>query len=96
MLSNFAFKMACREPLFFGLFLKLIGIECYFLFVRELSMQTFGVLRELLKHHYHTYGLIMGGANRNSEAQKLAKGNHSCHSLVVCFLILVLPKVSTS
>jgi len=41
---------------------------------RELSMQTFGVLRELLKHHYHTYGLIMGGANRNSEAQKLGKG----------------------
>jgi len=41
---------------------------------RELSMQTFGVLRELLKHHYHTYGLIMGGANRTSEAQKLAKG----------------------
>merc|ERR1719508_136707 len=41
---------------------------------RELSMQTFGVLRELLKHHYHTYGLIMGGANRNSEAAKLAKG----------------------
>jgi len=41
---------------------------------RELSMQTFGVLRELLKHHYHTYGLTMGGANRNSEAQKLAKG----------------------
>ena len=32
---------------------------------RELSMQTFGVLRELLKHHYLTYGLIMGGANRN-------------------------------
>lgn len=41
---------------------------------RELSMQTFGVLRELLKHHYHTYGLVMGGANRATEAQKLAKG----------------------
>merc|ERR1719222_521466 len=41
---------------------------------RELSMQTFGVLRELLKHHYHTYGLIMGGANRATEAQKLTKG----------------------
>ncbi len=41
---------------------------------RELSMQTFGVLRELLKHHYHTYGLIMGGANRSAEAQKLEKG----------------------
>lgn len=41
---------------------------------RELSMQTFGVLKELMKHHYHTYGLIMGGASRQTEAQKLAKG----------------------
>ena len=41
---------------------------------RELSMQTFWVLRELMKHHCHTYGLIMGGANRQTEAQKLAKG----------------------
>jgi len=41
---------------------------------RELSMQTFGVLRELMKHHCHTYGLIMGGANRQTEAGKLAKG----------------------
>ena len=41
---------------------------------RELSMQTFGVLRELLKHHDHTYGLVMGGANRSTEMQKLEKG----------------------
>ena len=41
---------------------------------RELSMQTFGVLRELMKHHCHTYGLIMGGANRQTEAGKLVKG----------------------
>lgn len=41
---------------------------------RELSMQTFGVLRELLKHHSHTYGLIMGGANRQAESAKLEKG----------------------
>lgn len=41
---------------------------------RELSMQTFGVLKELMAHHNHTYGLIMGGANRNVEAEKLAKG----------------------
>ncbi|RWS09435.1 putative ATP-dependent RNA helicase pitchoune-like protein [Dinothrombium tinctorium] len=41
---------------------------------RELSMQTFGVLKDLLKFHSHTYGLIMGGTNRQSEAQKLAKG----------------------
>uniref|UniRef100_A0A8D8YC58 ATP-dependent RNA helicase n=2 Tax=Cacopsylla melanoneura TaxID=428564 RepID=A0A8D8YC58_9HEMI len=41
---------------------------------RELSMQTFGVLKELMKYHHHTYGLIMGGASRQAEAQKLAKG----------------------
>lgn len=41
---------------------------------RELSMQTFGVLKELMAHHYHTYGLIMGGANRSVEAEKLGKG----------------------
>jgi superfamily II DNA/RNA helicase len=41
---------------------------------RELSMQTFGVLKELMKYHHHTYGLIMGGANRQTEVQKLAKG----------------------
>jgi ATP-dependent RNA helicase DDX18/HAS1 len=41
---------------------------------RELSMQTFGVLKELMKYHHHTYGLIMGGANRQTEVQKLSKG----------------------
>lgn len=41
---------------------------------RELSMQTFGVLKELLKYHCHTYGLIMGGTNRQEEAKKLSKG----------------------
>uniref|UniRef100_A0A8C0GLD3 ATP-dependent RNA helicase n=1 Tax=Chelonoidis abingdonii TaxID=106734 RepID=A0A8C0GLD3_CHEAB len=41
---------------------------------RELAMQTYGVLKELMTHHVHTYGLIMGGSNRSAEAQKLAKG----------------------
>ncbi|CAH2085453.1 unnamed protein product [Euphydryas editha] len=41
---------------------------------RELSMQTFGVLMELMKYHHHTYGLVMGGSNRTTEAQKLSKG----------------------
>jgi ATP-dependent RNA helicase DDX18/HAS1 len=41
---------------------------------RELSMQTFGVLQELLKYHHHTYGLIIGGSNRKEEAKKLSKG----------------------
>ena len=37
-------------------------------------MQTFGVLKELLKYHCHTFGLIMGGTSRQDEAKKLAKG----------------------
>ncbi|KAM7325457.1 hypothetical protein ACRRTK_015710 [Alexandromys fortis] len=41
---------------------------------RELAMQTFGVLKELMTHHVHTYGLIMGGRNRSAEAQKLTNG----------------------
>uniref|UniRef100_A0A2L2Y3B2 ATP-dependent RNA helicase n=1 Tax=Parasteatoda tepidariorum TaxID=114398 RepID=A0A2L2Y3B2_PARTP len=41
---------------------------------RELSMQTYGVLQELVKYHSFTHGLIMGGTSRQSEAQKLSKG----------------------
>ncbi|XP_065056977.1 uncharacterized protein LOC135685101 [Rhopilema esculentum] len=41
---------------------------------RELSLQTFGVLRDLLVHHQHTFGIVMGGANRKAEAERLQKG----------------------
>lgn len=41
---------------------------------RELSMQTFGVLKELMAYHHHTYGLVMGGSNRQVESEKLGKG----------------------
>ncbi|XP_069011061.1 ATP-dependent RNA helicase DDX18 [Embiotoca jacksoni] len=41
---------------------------------RELAMQTYGVMKELMTHHVHTYGLIMGGSNRSAEAQRLANG----------------------
>ncbi|KAL4616632.1 ATP-dependent RNA helicase DDX18 [Arapaima gigas] len=41
---------------------------------RELAMQTYGVMKEMMAHHVHTYGLIMGGSNRSAEAQKLANG----------------------
>ncbi|KAJ3202272.1 ATP-dependent RNA helicase, partial [Clydaea vesicula] len=41
---------------------------------RELALQIFGVANELLKHHSQTFGIVMGGANRKAEAQKLAKG----------------------
>lgn len=41
---------------------------------RELALQIFGVARELMANHSQTYGIIMGGANRRAEAEKLAKG----------------------
>jgi len=42
---------------------------------RELAMQIYGVCKELLGDSSSlTYGLIMGGANRKTEAERLRKG----------------------
>lgn len=43
---------------------------------RELSLQIYGVLRDVCTagKHRQTYGLVIGGANRKTEATKLAKG----------------------
>ncbi|KAK0505931.1 DEAD-domain-containing protein [Armillaria luteobubalina] len=41
---------------------------------RELALQIFGVAKDLMAHHSQTFGIIMGGANRRAEADKLAKG----------------------
>ncbi|KAI0006425.1 ATP-dependent RNA helicase HAS1 [Xylariaceae sp. FL0662B] len=41
---------------------------------RELALQIFGVARELMAHHSQTYGIVIGGANRRAEADKLSKG----------------------
>lgn len=41
---------------------------------RELALQIFGVARELMEHHSQTYGIVIGGANKRAEAEKLAKG----------------------
>ena len=41
---------------------------------RELALQIFGVVRELMSHHSQTYGVVIGGANRRAEAEKLGKG----------------------
>ncbi|KAJ5295945.1 hypothetical protein PENANT_c001G04177 [Penicillium antarcticum] len=41
---------------------------------RELALQIFGVARELMQFHSQTYGIVIGGANRRAEADKLMKG----------------------
>ena len=42
--------------------------------VRELAFQTYGVCMDLMQQHTQTFGIVMGGANRRAEAEKLAKG----------------------
>ena len=41
---------------------------------RELALQIFSVARELMEHHSQTFGIVIGGANRKSEVDKLSKG----------------------
>ena len=43
---------------------------------RELAMQIYGVCRDVITEgkHRQTYGLVIGGANRRTEAERLAKG----------------------
>ena len=47
---------------------------------RELALQIYGVVHELLKFHSFTHGVVMGGANRKAEQEKLLKGVN----LLVC------------
>ncbi|KDN42143.1 hypothetical protein RSAG8_07001, partial [Rhizoctonia solani AG-8 WAC10335] len=42
---------------------------------RELALQIFHVAKEIMSgHHSQTFGIVMGGANRKAEAEKLQKG----------------------
>ena len=41
---------------------------------RELALQIFGVAKELMANQSQTLGIVMGGANRKAEADKLQKG----------------------
>lgn len=41
---------------------------------RELALQIFGVAKEIMAHQSQTMGIVMGGANRKAEADKLQKG----------------------
>ncbi|XP_065908855.1 ATP-dependent RNA helicase DDX18-like [Dysidea avara] len=42
--------------------------------IRPLLDGKHGVAKELLKYHHHTLGIVMGGANCKTEAEKLCKG----------------------
>lgn len=73
--KTLAFLIPAIELMFKMRFMPRNGTGCIIISpTRELSMQTFGVLKELVKHHHHTIGLIMGGVNRQDEVKKLKKG----------------------
>ncbi|KAF8640965.1 hypothetical protein AX17_000611 [Amanita inopinata Kibby_2008] len=41
---------------------------------RELALQIFGVAKDLMTYHSQTFGIVIGGANRRAEVEKLVKG----------------------
>lgn len=41
---------------------------------RELALQLYGVAQQLMEEHSQTHGLVIGGSNRRTEAEKLVKG----------------------
>ncbi|XP_062116899.1 DEAD-box ATP-dependent RNA helicase 51 [Humulus lupulus] len=41
---------------------------------RELAIQTHAVAKDLLKYHSQTHGLVIGGAARRGEAERIVKG----------------------
>ncbi|GKA63653.1 DEAD-box ATP-dependent RNA helicase 51 [Tanacetum coccineum] len=41
---------------------------------RELAIQTHGVAKELLKYHSQTLAMVIGGAPRKTEAERIVKG----------------------
>lgn len=49
---------------------------------RELALQILEVASSLERYHSQTYGVLIGGANRKTEAEKLAKG---------CCLLIATP-----
>ena len=73
--KTLAFLIPAVELMYKMRFMPRNGTGCIIISpTRELSMQTFGVLKEVLKYHHHTFGLVMGGVNRHDEVKKLKKG----------------------
>lgn len=73
--KTLAFLIPCIELIYKLKFMPRNGTGVVILSpTRELAMQTYGVMKELMIHHVHTYGLVMGGSNRSAEAQRLANG----------------------
>ena len=74
--KTLAFLVPCVELLHAAHWAPRNGTGCLVLSpTRELALQTYGVTRQLLEgRHSQTHGLVIGGANRRAEVEKLLKG----------------------
>ena len=73
--KTLAFLIPCLESLLQHKFQPKDGAGAIVISpTRELASQIYDVLREVSKHMTQTHCLVMGGANRKQEAQKLQKG----------------------
>ncbi|GFR47135.1 hypothetical protein Agub_g8823 [Astrephomene gubernaculifera] len=73
--KTLAFLIPCAELLYRAKFMPRNGTGAIVISpTRELALQIYGVARDLLKYHTQTHGIVMGGANRRTESEKLVKG----------------------
>ncbi|KAL4445819.1 hypothetical protein ABPG77_009018 [Micractinium sp. CCAP 211/92] len=75
--KTLAFLIPCVELLYRAKFMPRNGTGAIVISpTRELALQIYNVARDLMKHHTQTHGLVMGGANRRTEAERLVKGTN--------------------
>lgn len=73
--KTLAFLIPCIELMYRAKFMPRNGTGAIVISpTRELALQIYSVARDVMKHHTQTHGLVMGGANRRTEAERLVKG----------------------
>lgn len=73
--KTLAFLIPCVELLYRAKFVPRNGTGAVIISpTRELALQIYSVARDLMKNHTQTHGVVMGGANRRTEAERLVKG----------------------
>jgi len=73
--KTFAFLIPAIDLLFKNFFKPQKGTGVIIILpTRELALQIYGVAHDLLRFHTFTHGVVIGGANRKAEAEKLVRG----------------------
>ncbi|KAL7304398.1 hypothetical protein TKK_0003197 [Trichogramma kaykai] len=73
--KTLAFLIPVVELIYKHKFVPSKGTGCIIISpTRELSIQTYGILKDLMKYHNHTYCLMMGGTNTKKDLKNLKIG----------------------